>query len=263
MLGFAETFLGFLASTFLPAAAGLLLVGFSPRLNPRYAAAFALGVFILYFSDTFADSAFLDLNSGLNGGSYQLVLLVLMGAGLLVFFVADSGLLGSESSYKSGLFVPLTIALAIGIHGFGEGSAFGSTAASTNQSSLVDAFGGVAPAVSFIIHKALEAVMVGACYLGFRADAGLRKGRRLLELVALAALFSVPGLVGSITGYYFVYDATYAFALAVGASLFVLIRLSKALFVHEGSAGAGESLKTGFLILLGFLFIYAAALLHS
>jgi hypothetical protein len=252
------------AALVLPAFAGLLIVaGASRFVSPRYLAAFALGIFLWFFSDTMGDSAFLDVNSGFGGGAVQISLVFLFIFGVLLVFSLDRGTLRTTSGLAGGSFgVPLLVAFAVGMHGFGEGAAFTATAATTPASALLDAFGGTSAAAAFILHKALESMMVGAAYWAYakgrvNASAGL-----LRDIIVLALVFVIPGIVGAATDYYLLYDTTYFFAFGLGTSLYAALTLAKPLYAEVGMSG-WESAKLALLIIFGFLCLYFAALLHA
>ncbi len=267
VLGFAETFTGYLAATIIPALVGLLAVKLASGLDSKYIVGFATGVFFIYFSDTFADSAYLDVNAGIGGGGYQIALILLMSLGLIVFFAWDSALFEKEAAGVA-LPVSLAIALALGVHGFGEGSTIGATAAATSQSSLLAAFGGtgtllqVQEASAYMAHKALEATMIGASYFGVRKTSSEGTGATAADLAVLSVVFVAPGALGSALGYFLPIDTTFVFAVAVGSSTYVLARLTKTLFT-AGRGDRGAALKVALCVLIGFLFIYAASALHS
>src|SRR3989441_6630169 len=163
MIGFTEGFLDWLASTAIPAFVGLLVVVWAGRVvKPKYLAAFALGIFLWFFVDTIQGSALLDVNAGFTGGAAQVAAVGLFIIGVLSVFWIDRrhGLFSSESTMATvSVAVPLLVAAAIGIHGLGEGAAFGATAYSTSSTSLLDAFGGVSAGVAYLLHKGLEPMM--------------------------------------------------------------------------------------------------------
>src|SRR2546428_12664971 len=90
MLGFAESFLPWTASTLIPAFLGfLIIVLVGMKLLARYVAAFAFGILFWFFVDTITGAASLDVNSGFSGGVGQLARVGLFVIGLLFFFSID------------------------------------------------------------------------------------------------------------------------------------------------------------------------------
>ena len=266
MIEFAGGFLGWLAATAIPAFIGILLVTLiGRRVEGKYLAAFALGIFMWFFVDTIGGSGNLDVNAGFTGGVDQIAILALFVVGLLFFFSVGGEQLFSPDSnlVKVSLAIPMLVAMAAGIHGFGEGTAFGSTASSTTSTSLLDAFGGLTAGVAYTLHKALEPMMIGACYVVYSSDRGKNAARYLTDVAVLTILFVVPSLIGATTGYFVTYDATYFFALGTGTSLYAALRLARPLFLDQKTSSSSESVKIGLFLLLGFLCIYLAALFHS
>jgi zinc transporter ZupT len=265
MLGFAESFLGWLGATALPAFFGLLLItSAGRRFEGRYVAAFALGIFLWFFVDTIGGSANLDVNAGFTGGVDQVAIVALFVVGVLFFFSINGNLFSPDSTIESmSLAIPALVAVAVGIHGFGEGTAFGFTAASTPSASLLDAFGGLTAGVAYALHKALEPMMIGACYAVYSNGRLRDTNRYLADILLLTVLFVVPSLIGATTGYFVAYDATYFFALGTGTSIYAALRLARPLFANMGSGTPWESAKIALLLVFGFLCIYLAALFHS
>jgi zinc transporter ZupT len=265
MIDFASVFLSWLAATAVPAFFGLLIItGIGRRSNGKYLAAFALGIFAWFFVDTIGGSSNLDVSAGFTGGIDQVAIVALFVVGVLFFFSMSRDLFSQGSAMvMTSLTVPVLVAVAVGIHGFGEGTAFGSTASSTSSASLLDAFGGLTAGVAYALHKALEPMMIGACYVAYSRDRAKSAGRYLSDVVILTLLFVVPSLIGATTGYYVAYDATYFFALGTGTSIYAALRLARPLFFDTGTSTPNESAKVGFLIVLGFLCIYVAALFHA
>src|SRR2546427_4296986 len=271
MIGFAVSFLGLLGATLVPAFFGLLaVVSLFSRAAPRYAAAYAAGVFLWYFSDTIGGSSYLGVNRGFSGGFDQAVLIVLFVAGLSLCltdrygFVAAEG--GREVSSRSYLIVPSIVALALSVHGFSEGADFGALASSTTGTSLIAVLGGYGPAISYALHKMLEASMIGASYLyssfSFRNQVP-GWADRLRDILTLGAVFTIPSLLGVSIGYYLPLNSTYPFALASGTSVYVALRLAQPLVTSGGRNSFSESIRLTLLIMSGFLSIYFAALFHS
>ncbi len=246
-----------LASASIGIAFVTLLRGF---VSPRYLAAFALGIFAWYYVDTVLGSSDLLAGVGFTGGVYQLSLVLLFAIGLLLFFLADKTLF-SQQEQEAGLLVPLLAALALGVHGFAEGSAFGATTSQSSAASLIGAFGGTSAGIAYALHKALEPMMVAALYAaGTRGSKPASSIAR--DLLVLALIFTLPTVVGATTGYYLTYDTTYFFALGAGASIYAAFRLARQVFASTPGGGS-ESLKVSLAVLAGFILIYLAALLHS
>jgi hypothetical protein len=267
MLGFADSFLPWTAVTLIPAFVGLLIIVIAGNfLKVKYLAAFAIGVFLWFFVDTIGGAAALDVNSGLSGGGGQLALSALFVIGLLFFFTIDRNrnILSPQLAIgKYGLVIPWLVAAAVGIHGLGEGAAFGGTAALTSSTSLLDAFGGYSGGVAYILHKALEPMMIGACYCVYAKDHAKNAASRLRDILLLSITFVIPSLLGAATGYYLQYDSSYFYALGTGTSIYGLTRLAGPLFDNTQPTSSKESVKMALLIALGLLVIYFAALFHS
>jgi zinc transporter ZupT len=248
-------------STAIPALLGLAIVSFiGGRFSRRFLAAFALGIFIWFFLDTIQGSSNLSVSRGLSGGLDLVLPILLFGVGLLVFFRFDRGLF--SESVGSPLFVPLLAALALGFHGFGEGSAVGLTAAQTSSSSFIGAFGGLQAGLAYVLHKVLEPMMVGALYVARPQPTGETLGRSLRAVSVLALVFVLPSLVGAAVGYFSAFDTTYVFAFSSGTATYVAFRLARQIF-GEPAGARGDAIRTGLAFMLGFILIYGAALLHS
>ncbi len=268
MLGFAETFGASLGSFLLPSFFGLLVIAAAARrLRPHYLAAFGAGLYLWFFSDTMGESSLIGVSEGFTGGIWHVALWLSFAVGLVSVLSLDGGLFTEGRAGESlGFGIPVLVALALGIHGFGEGAAIGGTAATTPSSNLLDAFGGLSAAVSFVLHKALEPMMVGATYWVYADGHASDASRRLEDLLVLVVAFSVPGILGSALGYSLVQaypsaDFTYVFAIGLGTSVYAALRLARPVFGGAGSSG--ESIKIAVLMLLGFTCLYLAALLHA
>jgi hypothetical protein len=266
LLSFAETFGAVLGSFLGPTFVGLLILAAASRVvSGRYLAAFAVGLYFWFFSDTIGDASLLGASEGFTGGAFHVLLWVVFFAGLVLFFSLDGNLFtaGSEGT-KLGFAIPVLVGLAVGIHGFGEGAAIGATAATTPSTNLLDAFGGLSAAAAFILHKGLEPMMMGAAYWIY-AKYHAKGGAALLrDLVVLTAAFTIPGIIGGGIAYYLVQvypnaDFTYVFALGLGTSLYAVVRLARPLF--EGTKA--DAAKIAIAVAIGFTCLYIAALLHS
>ncbi|MGA2198714.1 MAG: hypothetical protein ABSG45_02120 [Nitrososphaerales archaeon] len=269
MLGFAETLGGTVASFIIPAAAGLVIISLAARfLSAKYLAAFAIGVYFWFFSDTIGDANLLGANEGFTGGIFHLALWIVFGIGLTLMLTLDRDLFTpGPDGMKFGFAIPLLVAVAVGIHGFGEGAALSATAVSTPSTSLIDAFGGVSAGAAFVLHKALEPMMVGAAYWVYAKDHAKDMAGRMKDIVILILAFTLPGIVGGASAYYIVQaypsvDFTYVFALGLGTSIYAAVRLGRGMFESPRSSGT-DSTKMALMILLGFTCLYLAAMLHS
>jgi len=263
VLPFLPSFLSIVAAFVFPAMLGLLIIfGAAKVANPKYLAAFALGLYFWFFSDTVGDAAYLDVNAGFGGGAVQVALVLLFVFGVLLVFSVDRDTFRPGTSSQLGFGVPLLVAFALGFHGLGEGAAFTATAATTPATGLLDAFGGITAASAFILHKALEPMMIGAAYWIYAKDHAKNAAGYAKDILILTLVFVLPGVVGAATDYYLLYDTTYFFAFGLGTSIYAAVRLAKPLFWDTGGSN-WESTKTAIAIILGFLCLYGAALLHA
>jgi hypothetical protein len=264
LLPFAESFLAIVGALVIPAFIGLFVMAGAARfVGSRYLAAFALGIYFWFFSDTIGDSSYLDVNSGFSGGATQLALLLLFAAGLLLVFSLDRTAFKPDPGVASlGFAVPLLVAFALGMHSFGEGAAFSATAAATPSTNLFDAFGGASAGVAFILHKCLEPMMVGATYWGYAKNRSKNVTGLVRDILILTLVFTLPGIIGGATDYFLSYETTYFFAFGLGTSIYAAVRLAKPLF-WDSNASNSDSMKIALLVLLGFLCVYFAALFHS
>ncbi len=267
MIGFVVSFLSWLASTLVPAFLGMLLIIIaSHRIKPRYLAAFAFGILFWFFVDTIGGSAVLDVNSGFGGGLAQVGVVALFLAGVILFFWLDRNrdILSPRLAYgKFGLSIPFLVAIAVGIHGLGEGLAFGTTAYSTTSASLLDAVGGLTPGVAYVLHKGLEPMMIGACYNIYSPTPKTDQKRTLRNVGLLSLVFAIPSLLGASVGYFVAVDTTYFFALGTGTAIYAAFRIAGPLFTTEGESSSRDSIKIALAWTTGIMAIYVAALFHS
>ena len=265
MLPFGITTVEFALVTFLSALTGIsLMIAASRFVKARFLAAFSLGVYLWYFTDTLGDANYLDV---LNGPAFSwnlVALLALFAVGLLVFIGADGGVFSAEGGAKKyGMLVAAAVALAVGLHGFGEGADFGFTAAQTHINTLLGAFGGLTEGASWMLHKAVEPSMAAACYVALAGGGPKKLADRVIDASTMAAVFVAPAVAGSVVGYFTSFDHTYAFALGLGASVYALARIGKMLYTPHGETQRGLSVKMAVSFLVGFALIFLAALLHA
>jgi hypothetical protein len=263
VLPFGITAFEFSIVTFVAAFVGVALVIFASKYVPaRYLAAFAVGVYLWYFTDTLGDANYLDVVNGPVLSAPLIGLVVLFVVGVAVFLSLDGRIFvpGGETA-KFGLTIALLAAVAMGLHGLGEGADFGYSASQTSFNSLLDAFGGLQAGESWVLHKMMEPTVAAACYVLYadpKAKKALEKG---IDSLAIAAAFVVPAVIGAIAGYYTVFDHTYIFALGLGTSIYGISRVAKGLYL--GQPVAGLSFRMAISIAFGFLCLYLAAILHS
>lgn len=263
MLPFGITDLEFALVTYVAASIGIGLVVLASRwVRLRYLAAFAVGVYLWYFTDTLGDANFLDVNNGFVFSTELFVLFALFVIGLAFFFSLDGEIFRSDSVQKGGILIAALAALALGLHGFGEGADFGTTAAGTSYQTILDAFGGLAPSASWVLHKMMEPTLAAVCYVAFAGAGSKKAGEKLTDVLSISLIFVFPAVVGSVVGYYVIFDHTYVFALGLGASIYALARVAKSLYSPE-EGGRWLSSKIALAVALGFLLIFTSALLHS
>ena len=267
MIGFGESFLAWTAATLLPALAGLLVITAASRwVQAKYLCAFAFGIFLWFFVDTIQGSATLDVNSGFGGGWAQLTVVILFLVGVLAFFSFDQKryIFSAETAVgRYGIIIPILVAAGVGIHGLGEGLAFGQTALNTSSNNLLDAFGGLTSGVAYVLHKGLEPMMIGACYAFYARGTGRSSARWIRDVFLMSIIFVFTSLVGAAAGYYISLDTTYFYALGTGTSIYAAIRLLGPMFTQTQVAKPNYTMAIVVSILLGFIAIYVAALFHS
>lgn len=264
MLPFGITDTEFAVVTFLSAFVGISVVIWgSLVVKVRYLAAFALGVYLWFFTDTLSGANYLDVTGGFVYTPYLVILALLFVAGLTAFFAFDRRLFSAGGSFTRGaLAVGALAALAMGLHGMAEGAAFGTTAAQTSSDSLIEAFGGFGASVSWVFHKMIEPTVAAAAYVALVTPGSRKASDRVVDALALAAVFVVPAVIGSVVGYLSSFDVTYIYALGLGASVYALVGAGRALYSQEES-DPWLSLKMALAAALGFLLLFLAALLHA
>jgi zinc transporter ZupT len=264
LLGFAESFVAWLASTGISALLGIIVaMAVNRYLRPGYLLSFSLGVLFWVFVDVINDSGDLDVNASFSGGWEQVVIVALFVIGISVFVSLDRTVFLPELDRSGSLAVPVLIALAIGVHGLGEGAAFANVAATTTSNSLVAAFGGEAAGAAYFLHKFLESMVVGAAYVVFAGKRIIGVQARAKDVGVLALAFVVPSVVAAGVGYFVAYDSTYFFAIGTGGFLYALLRLAGPAFTTQKAPGPNGTLKMAAWLIAGLLCVYAVALLHS
>jgi len=254
VLPFGVTAVEFGLVTFISAFVGVSLV----------IGAFALGVYLWYFTDTLGDANYLGVNDGFVLSSEMVSLLMLFVIGLTVFFALDGRIFTTDGAAGYGaLTVGALAALALGLHGFGEGADFGYTAAQTPSNSLFDAFGGLAPSASWVLHKMLEPTIAAVGYVALLGPGTKKASDKVIDALVLTTVFVIPAVVGSVAGFYTTFDHTFVFALGLGTSVYALARAGRALYSPGERVDRWLSVKMALAAVIGFLLIFIAALLHA
>jgi hypothetical protein len=267
MIPFEEAFPAILAALIVPTLVGLLIVAAVARyVSGRWLAAFAVGIYFWFFSDTIGDSSYLGVNSGFGGGAEHLALVLLFIFGILLVFSIDREVfkleVGESTVAKLGFGVALLAAFAVGMHGFGEGADFGVSAATTASTNLITAFGGASAVLAFVLHKGLEPMMAGIIYWIYCKGHAKSVGGVIKDNILIMLAFTIPGIIGGATDYYLNYDDPYFFAFGLGTSLYAILMLAKPLF-WKADVTNTDSIKIALVMLFGFFCIYFAALFHS
>ena len=264
MLPFGITDTEFAVVTFMSAFIGISFVIWGSLIvKLRYLAAFSLGVYLWFFTDTLSGANYLDVTGGFVYSSHLVLLVALFVVGLIALFSLDAELFTTGGSFKRGaLWVGALAAIALGLHGMAEGAAFGTTAAQPPSSSLLDAFGGIGASASWVFHKMLEPSVAATAYVAIAGSAPRKPSDRVVDALVLAFVFVIPAVIGSVAGYLAFFDVTYIYALGLGTSVYALARVGRGLYSDEGG-GSLLSTKMALAAVLGFILIFAAALLHS
>jgi hypothetical protein len=291
LLNYAFEVAAIAGATLIPAYVALYLVTNLRFIQTKYIAALGLGLTIWFFFDTFGDADELDVNGALYpisyfGGWYHVSLIVTFVLGIAALAIIDhfaaiaSDVSGAsradQTSYTKNLklliFVPIAVAAVMGIHGLGEGWAYGATSSSVSGTSLLDAFSpGIAPPeaysplISYPLHKFFEASIIGCVYVAFIQRDNLVPKEKW-HIPVLGLLFGLTSVIGASIGYFYVsFDVTYFYAFGVTSALYAAIRLGEAISKAKGFGFAVPAYLGGkvFLALgIGFFLLYAAALLH-
>ncbi|MDG6985741.1 MAG: hypothetical protein JRM73_03235 [Nitrososphaerota archaeon] len=276
MIPFWFIFPAITAVTFLAVYLALYSVSFARFIPVMYLSAAGVGLAFWFFFDTMGDAGALQENNALYppylfGGVPHLALIGAFVIGVFVLGVFDHFAVPAENGAGSAkpFLIPMALAIVMGIHGLGEGwgavsGVSGGTATTlTGLAALVQAYGTFPAVVSYPIHKFLEAAIVGAAYVAFVLRPNGWKAKRL-ELPVLGLCFAGPSAVGAAVGYFVSFDTTYFYAFGVTAALYAAMRLGEALShgSAEGWTPSRYGLKTFSALLIGFLLLYTAALLH-
>ncbi len=286
MLSYALTVGGIAAATLIPDYLALYLIPSLHEVPLKYLGALGIGLTFWFFFDIMGDASQLDSNesiypfnqfNGLSGGYSHYYVIVAFILGLVALAIFDhlavpKPFRSSENTSNSGkgyphskylVFVPIAVAAVMGIHGLGEGWAFGSLAHGSGTANIVDMFGGPGALISYPIHKFLEAAIVACVYTIYVKRSG---NTAAWHVPVLGLLFGLTSVIGAANGYYITTDGTvYFFAFGVTAALYAAIRLAGPLVYGQTSESIVPTYfgpKTFLWLAVGFFLLYFAALLH-
>ena len=270
MIEFTESFIEFALATLVPIYAGMiaviLLVSVT-HIKTRYLSAFALGLLLWFLFDTMNDAVQLGVNEGYIFDFHQTLLVLLFVAGFFLLTLSRGTIVTNYTKAENSVLPPLValmVALGMGIHGFGEGLEFGALAAGTPAVNVLDAIGGVGGGVSYFLHKLLESIIVVAVFVAApRTSISIDKQVRQTAIIGL--IFAIPSMIGEAVAYYIPMNTTYFFAMGAGAAVSVALEVIRPIFGEGGNEDVSFSqwLGISFSVLLGFFFLYGAALFHS
>ncbi len=189
------------------------------------------------------DADILDEARGFGGGFAQLALVLAFVLAFSLLVLGDGGLLCSTALPYS---AALLAALALGLHSAGEAVDIGSGLASVGINELLGS-----QAAAFLIHKAVEGFMLSSFLVMGVSRPTLRDSAILGAIVGLMAMVATP------LGFFSLVPSTYILAAGAGADVYLLLKLA------PQALTANSRVKLALFFMVGFLAIYAAALLHS
>lgn len=266
MIGFAVSLVNIFVATFIPLGLGIIIAA-RTRPASSYLPAFAIGVTLWLFIDASNDALLFDVNSGFSGGGEQVALIGLLATGLLSFLAIEyfrsSGKVEAQGARDFAYLFATLAAVGIGFHALGEGEAFGSLASSTTNSSIIDALGGYGPGISYVLHKFLEGIVIGAVFRAYGTNSGQSHGSTFGKIMVLAVVGSGLTLAGDAVGYFSPINSSLFFALGAGSAVYIIVRLALPVFRMKESQGRNGLSVVALFVLLGFLSVYFAGLFHS
>lgn len=211
----------------------------------------AFGITIISVWDIFQGASGLGLSLGPDSIDIQSLLLLAFGIGLFIPLVVEkaSGPGRSSDTRYTSYAIAYAFAMIVGFHAFAEGIIIGfdlqtGYAFTFTQRSV--------QALSFILHKIAEGIIISVPIM-------LIKPKKDVFVIA-GIIGSMPLLVGIALAYIGVSGSlvSYAFALGVGGSAYILLRLG---YMSSSISGNRMLLFAG--IIVGAIFIYFAGWIHT
>jgi zinc transporter ZupT len=253
----ATNFIAGVAATFIPLYVGLFLplaiTGNSMR-RLRILMAVSAGIIFWFFLDVMNDAVLLDVNQGFGGGVGHVILVALFGVGLLLLFGLEHAYSKSHirrarggRAIKISYAIVVLVALGIGFHALGEGIEIGSLL--PTAANIIDAIGGLGPAVAYVLHKFLEGFVIGVV-------AAFAKSK-LPRLLILGLVSGIPTVIGSMLALLTPINSAFFFALGGAAAVYIEYKLI------PNFAGQDDALHFVVASLIGFYSMYLAGLFHG
>jgi len=219
--------------------------------SKAFIAGVAFGITIISIWDLFQGASGLGLSLGPESINVQSLLLLAFGIGLFVPFVVErsSRSVSSSATHFASYAVAYAFAMIVGFHAFAEGIIIGFDLQSGYAFTFTQR---TVQALSFILHKIAEGIVISIPIMLIRPRADV--------FVIAGIIGSMPLLVGVALAYIGVSGAlaSYAFALGVGGSAYILLRLG---YMSSAISGSRMLLFAG--IIVGAIFIYFAGWVHT
>lgn len=235
---------------FLGLANSRLSFGFSNS-TKAFIVGTAFGITILSIWDLFQGASGLGLNLGPESIGIQLLLLLAFGIGLVVSFIVErtSKYVGNSQVQLTSYAIAYAFAMIVGFHAFAEGIVIGFDLQSGYAFTFMQRS---IQALSFILHKIAEGIVISIPIMLIRPRADV--------FVIAGIVGSIPLLVGITLAYIGISGslASYAFALGLGGSTYILLRLG---YISYGLSERKMLLFAG--IMVGMLFMYFAGWIHT
>jgi hypothetical protein len=276
MIDYPTAVLGILAATLIPVWISLYIVSNLKFVKLQYLAMAGIGLTFWFFYDTLGNAAAVGVADGFGGGVPHVGVVIVFLTGIAALAIIDQIAVpstevynqeGNQNKYSKFVFlIPAGLAFVMGMHGFGEGWDFGSAAQGVTTGGLLDAFGGgLGAIVSYLMHKFLEAAIIGVVYAVFVYRNSLAV-KAWWHMPVLGLLFGGQSVLGAATGYNISFDTTYFYTFGATSAFYSAIRLAEAANPRF-KIGENAPFRLGPLaftaLAIGFLLLYSAALFHN